>query len=298
MLSAVTLVHQGAMAIGVHAVGTFARHFSTTHRLDIHTDGSVDEENQKLLLDAAKGMDARIVVPAERRPILDERLANYPKTRALLNGVGYNAKLELPMAASGSYFYFDSDIVWLRPVANLIPPKAPNAFSMESWSWYNGVANDRLWLKAKTPRRVNSGFYHLGEPFPFEVMEDMLAKGMFDSTIRYNTDQEIMAYLFRNMQLYHPEDLKRSRVRVRYDLASENCAALHFPGGMWLDHLDQIGSLTSSPAKTSTNIRYQEPEPLTKAELLRMRCSVSLSDSPLTRGPVNQLRKLRRAIRR
>jgi hypothetical protein len=242
-------------------------------------------------------MDVRIVLPSERKPILDERLANYPKTRALLDGVGYNAKLELPMAASDPYFYFDSDIVWRRPVTNLIPPQSPNAFSMESWSWYNGVANDRLWLKAKTPRRVNSGFYYLGEAFPFEAMEDMLATGMFDASIRYNTDQEIMAYLFRNMQLYHPGDLRRSRVRVQYDLANESCAALHFPGGMWRDHLDQIEKLAASPAKAAASVRYQEPEPLTKAELLRMRLSVFLSDSPVTRAPLNQLRRLRSSIR-
>lgn len=295
---ATTLIHQGAMDIGGHAVRSFARHFSGTYRLDIHTDGSVDEANQRILLDAADGMEARIVLPSARKPILDERLAAYPKTRALLDGVGYNAKLELPMVIQTPYFYFDSDIVWLRPVTNLIPDGAPNAFSTESWSWYNGVATDRLWLQAKTPRRVNSGFYYLGEPFPFERMEEMLAKGMFDPTRPYNTDQEIMAYLFRDMQLYHPEDLKRSRRGIRYDLALDSSAALHFPGGMWREHLDQIHQLPTRPAPEQGNIRYQNPVPLDRAELLLMRLRVTISDSLLLRSPINQLRKLRGAIRR
>lgn len=298
MLPAVTLVHKAAMPIGIHAVRSFARHFAGRYRLDIHTDGSPDARDEKLLLQAADGMQARIVRPADRTPILDERLANFPLIRGLADGVGYFAKLELPMAATEPYFYFDSDIVWLRPVSNLTPSAAPNAFSTESWSWYNGVAKDHLWIEAKTPRRVNSGFYYLGEPFPFERMEDMLAKGMFDPSIPYNTDQEIMAYLFRNMELYHPEDLKRSRVRVRYDLAADSSAALHFPGQMWREHLEQIEQLHKLPASAETAIRYQKPAPLTKSELLRMRLSVSLSDSPLLQKPINQLRKLRCAFNR
>jgi hypothetical protein len=293
MQTAATLVHKGAMDIGIHAVRSFARHFVGTYRLEIHTDGSPDSRDEELLLKAADCMEARIVRPADRRPILAERLASFPKIRALLDGVGYFAKMELPMTAAGPYSYFDSDIIWLRPVSNLKPTKAPSAFSTESWSWYNGIANDRLWLRAKTPRRVNSGFYHLGEPFPFERMEDMLSRGMFDSTIPYHTDQEIMAYLFRDMVMYHPDDLKRSRVGVRYDLATETCAALHFPGGMWRSHLDQMAPLYSRPATAECAIRYQDPVPLTRAELLRMRMCVGLSDSPLLRGPINQLRKLR-----
>lgn len=296
METAVTLVHKGAMPIGVHALRSFARHFTDQYQLEIHTDGSPSLEDEAILLNAATGMEVRIVRPADRKPTLDSRLADYPSTRALLDGIGYFAKLELPMAATGPYFYFDSDIVWLRPVANLKPTKAPNAFSTESWSWYNGVANDRLWLQAKTPRRVNSGFYYLGEPFPFAQMEDMLAKGMFDQKLRYNTDQEIMAYLFRDMQMYHPEDLKRSRVRVRYDLINESCAALHFPGGMWRDHLDQMDALESNSGRPAVEIRHENPIPLTRAELMRMRLSVQASDSRLFQQAINRLRDIRGKI--
>ena len=46
------------------------------------------------------------------------------------------------------------------------------------------------------------------------------------------------------------------------------------------------------------DIRYQNPVPLDRAELLRMRLRVTISDSLLLRSPINQLRKLRGAIRR
>ncbi|MEK7950829.1 hypothetical protein [Luteolibacter soli] len=290
---ATTLVHKGAMDIGVHAVRTFAKHFRGNYRLEIHTDGSPDATDEVTLLHAANGLEARIIRPSDRRPLLDERLADFPRTRALMDGIGYFAKMELPMAAMGPYLYFDSDIVWLRPVTNLKPPKAPNAFSTESWSWYNGVANDHLWTAAKTPRRVNSGFYYLGEPFPFQRMEEMLERGMFDPTIRYNTDQEIMAYLFCSMNLYHPDDLKRSRVRKTYDLGTLASAALHFPGQMWRSHMDQIEALESAPPKSAVAIRYQDPVPLTELELFRMRMNVRLSDSPTLGRLINRLRAIR-----
>lgn len=293
MQPAVTLVHQEAMAIGIHAVRSFARHFAHTHELAIHTDGSVDEENQRILLDAAEGMKARIVLPAERKALLDPALAHFPKTRALLDGVGYNAKLELPMVTAKPYFYFDSDIVWLRHATNLAPHRAPNAFSTESWSWYNGIANDHLWIKAKTPARVNSGFHYISQEFPFEQMEDMLVKGMFDPSKRYNTDQEILAYLFKDMEYYHPEDLKRSRVRRQYTLSEEPCAALHFPGKMWLPHLDQITASHSFPQSSSLAIRYLPPIALTKMELLRMRARVTISNSAILGKPINLLRTTR-----
>jgi hypothetical protein len=295
---AVTLVHKAAMPIGVHAVRSFARHFAGRYRLEIHTDGSPDAEDERVLLDCAAGMDARIVRPDDRRALLDERLACFPAIRALMSGVGYFAKLELPMVWDSPRFYFDSDIVWLRPVNNLIPPSRPNAFSTESWSWYNGVAKDKLWIEAKTPRRVNSGFYHQGQPFPFERMEEMLGRGMFDPTIPYNTDQEIMAYLFRDMELYHPDDLKRSRVRVRYDLANDGAAALHFPGGMWREHLDQMDTLHRQPSRSAAEIRYEAPVPLNRAELWRMRMLVRVSDSPLLRRGINRFRDLRRRFLR
>ena len=278
---ALILVHKAAMPIAIQAVSSFARHFSDRYRLEIHTDGSPDTEDCATLLAAAGEMDARIVAPEQRAPLLIERLQAYPKTRALLDGVGYNAKLELPMVVEPPYFYFDSDIVWLRPVANLEPTEKPNAFSTESWTWYNGVAKPDEWIRQRIPRRVNSGFHFLGQPFPFDRMEDMLARGLFDPKIRYNTDQEIMAYLYPEMALYHPDDLKRSRRVARYDLAEDAAAAVHFPGGMWQQHLEQMPVLESQAGREPMEIRYQQAEPLTHIELMRMRLQVKASDSPI-----------------
>ena len=293
MLPATTLIHKAAMPIGIHAVRSFARHFRNTHRLHIHTDGSTDEGDHQELLAAAEGMDARIVTPDDRAPLISKSLSQYPRTAALLKRGAYFTKLELPMFEQTPYFYFDSDIVWLRHVENLAPPQAANAFSTESWSWYNGVAKDSRWIEAKTPRRVNSGFYHIGQTFPYAKMEDMLARGMFDPTKDYNTDQEILAYLYNDMLYYHPEDLKRSRVRRIYDLSQEPCAALHFPGKMWLPHMDQIVACHESPVGKTLSVRYQPPVPLDRLELFRMRARVRISNSQLLGKPINLLRNSR-----
>ena len=179
----------------------------------------------------------------------------------------------------------------------MVPPDRPNAFSTESWSWYNGVANDREWIRERIPRRVNSGFYYLSEEFPFARMESMLERGLFDPALPYNTDQEIMAYLYPDMELYHPEDLKRSRRGVHYDFAAEQCVALHFPGQMWRDHLDGIAGLSVLPDKTPAPVRFEPPVPLSRAELFRMRMAVTISDSRLLGGCVNELRKIRAKLR-
>ena len=284
---AVTLVHKAAMLIAVPAVSSFARHFADRYRLEIHTDGTPDAEDESTLLSAAMGMEARIVGPQQRAPLLEARLQARPRTRALLDGAGYNAKLELPMVLEPPYFYFDSDIVWLRPVTNLEPEEMPNAFSTESWSWYNGIAKPDEWVRSRIPRRVNSGFYFLKQQFPFDRMEEMLERGLFDPTIKYNTDQEIMAYLYPDMVMYHPEDLKRSRRSIRYDLASDTAAAIHFPGGMWLNHLDQMHALTSQEGRKPAETRFQKSVLLSRLELLRMRLQVRASDSHILAKFIN-----------
>jgi hypothetical protein len=282
------------MPIALPAVSSFARHFAGCYRLEIHTDGSPEAADRTALLSAAGAMEARVVTPEQRAPLLGERLQAYPRTRALLDGVGYNAKLELPMVLDPPYFYFDSDIVWLRPVSNLEPSDKPNAFSTESWTWYNGVSNAAEWIRQRIPRRVNSGFHFLGEPFPFERMEDMLARGLFDPAIKYNTDQEIMAYLYPEMELYHPDDLKRSRRGIRYNLAHDSAAAIHFPGGMWQQHLDQIPELEAQAGRQAQEVRYKQAEPLTHLELMRMRLQVGISDSPVFGKMINFARTLLR----
>jgi hypothetical protein len=297
MFKAITLVHKGAMEIAVHSIRSFARHFSSTHTLVIHTDPSVNEADQHLLLEAASGMQASIVDSKERSEKIMQLLQSYPKTKALITRGTFYTKLEVPMFEEAPYFFFDSDIVWLKPVVSFVPLSRPNAFSTESWTWYNGIANARQWIRARTPRRVNSGFHYLGEAFPYKKLEDMLVKGMFDAAKNCATDQEIFAYLYNEMEYYHPEDLKRSRVGSVYNMSDEKCAALHFPGKMWSAHLDQIEQLFKADKEAAMSIRYQPAVPLTNAELLRMRAQVRMGNSTLLAKPLNLVRKLLRAYR-
>jgi hypothetical protein len=296
MLKAITLVHKGAMEIALHSVRSFARYFSNTHTLIIHTDPSIDQEDQRLLLEAANGMQAKIVGARERAEKIMPLLAAYPKTRELVSMGTFFTKLGVPMFEEAPYFFFDSDIIWLRPVSNLMPPKMPNAFSTESWTWYNGISNDDLWVRAQTPRRVNSGFQYLGQSFPYAKMEDMLAKEMFTASDMAG-DQEIFAYLYNEMEYYHPQDFKRSRVGSVYQLDEEECAALHFPGKMWLKHMDQIEQLSGRENKTSMEVRYEPAVALTTAELMRMKLQARMGNSTLLAKPLNLIRKLLRAYR-
>ena len=296
MLRAITLVHKGAMDIAVHSVRSFSRHFSNAYTLTIHTDPSIDENDHRLLLEAADGMQVNIVASAERGDKVKQLLRLYPKTQALVSMGTFFTKLEVPMFEEAPYFFFDSDIIWLRPVTNLTPQKMPNAFSTESWTWYNGISNDKLWIKAQTPRRVNSGFHWLGQSFPYEKMEDMLAKAMFVPS-GLAGDQEIFAYLYNEMEYYHPQDLKRSRVGSTYQLIEEECAALHFPGKMWLKHMDQIEQLPNAGSKEPGKIRYESAVALTAGELIRMKVQARMGNSTLLAKPLNVLRKLLRAYR-
>jgi len=93
MKSAVTLVHKGAMPIAVHAVRSFARNFTGTYNLRIHSDGSLDADDEATLLAATESMPAEIVRPEDRAPILEERTADYLLTRALLSRGAYFTNL-------------------------------------------------------------------------------------------------------------------------------------------------------------------------------------------------------------
>lgn len=296
MLKATTLVHKGGMEIAIPAIKSFTRHFANRYSLHIHTDGSTDDDDNVLLLKAATGMQAKIITAADRKKVIQPILAKFPKTDLFLQAGGIYSKLEIPMFEQSNYFFFDSDIIWLCPVNNLSPTKAPNAFSTESWSWYNGVMNDRLWIASKTPRRVNSGFYFLGQEFPYEKMEKMLEQEMFNTSPLYATDQEIFAYLFNKMEYYHPEDLKRSRLGITYSLSNNRSAALHFPGRMWEHHLNQIEALVGERERPAMNIRYQPAVALTSGELFRMRAQVKLSHTAFMKLPLNLMRKLRKVF--
>jgi hypothetical protein len=293
METALTLVHKGAMEIATFSIYSFARNFGGTHRLQIHSDGSLDGWDLELLMKAAIGLEAEIILPKDREPVVSSRLERFPETAALVKRRGYFTKLELPIFQDGPFFYFDSDVILLSPISNLIPPSGGSAFSTEAWSWYFGICHDSMWIREKTPRRVNSGFYHVSVPFPFERMEALLERKMFDPNIPGNSDQEIMAYLYPDMLIYHPDDVKRSRVGKLYDLANLDAAALHFPGRMWKGHLDQIERLGAFPPRASRTLRFIDSESLTHLELIRMRTYMSLANSAAARAPIRMLRRLR-----
>ncbi len=290
---AVTLVHRGAMEIATHAVASFARHFSSSHILEIHTDGSPAEADEQLLLQSAAGMKARIVRPADRQDTLHAAFADQPDLLTLFGRGGYFAKLQLAITIPPPFFYFDSDIVWLRPVENLSSKEAPNTFSTESWSWYFGLQNDSAWIRQRVPRRVNSGFYHLSTAFPTDRFAQLFRESLYTPDHRYSTDQEIMAFLYPDLDYYHPEDFKRSRRGIAYDLLSDRAAALHFPGRMWEEHLGQIRQLEQTSGRPPIRIRYQPSVPLDRPELWRMRATLAAAATPALRRPIDWFRRIR-----
>lgn len=297
MLKATTLVHKNALEIATHSIRTFAHFFSETHTLNIHTDPSIDWNDHKILLDAAKEIQAKIVTAHERENSINNILIRFPKTKAFLNRTSYFAKLEIPMMEEKPYFFFDSDVIWLRHAANLEPKNTPNAFSTESWTSYSGIAKPKRWIHAKVPRRINSGFHYISQDFPYQKLEDLLTHGMFDKTSNYAGDQEIFAYLFNDLEYYHPKDLKRSRVGSIYQLPEESCAAIHFAGRMWLPHLDQIRQLPDLTNKSSSKIRHLPSVNLTTTELIQMRVKLKLGKSQILAKPLNILRKILRTYR-
>lgn len=294
MLRATTLVHKGAMPIALHSISSFARLFGHAYELVIHTDPSVSDDDCRLLLSAASGIRSEIVKSDKRKEFLATHLNGFNDTRKLMERGSYFNKLEVAMMETPPYFYFDSDTLWIKYVEDFRPPHAHNAFSTETWTSYPGIARPSLWVKTKTPQRVNSGFYYISEPFPYEKLEDLLAKAMFDSTGRFANDQEIFAYLYNNMEYFHPEDLKRGRFGSVYKLDDLECAAIHFPGGMWRSYLGQIERMTHVDDKGPLKMRFLPAVPITRGEILHMRIRTKVGDSKLLHGPLNVLRSIRR----
>jgi len=297
MIRAKTLVHHASLAIGLHAVRTFAECFAGGASLEIHTDGSLSKSEQDDLIAAAGQMNAVIICPEERRSVWERRLAGFPLTKSLLERGGYMVKLELPLSENEPFFYFDSDIVWLRPCMGILPEHYANAFSMESWSWYYGIRKPDVWIKERVPRRVNSGFYYLGEPFPCERMERVLWEGLYDPNAESATDQELLAFLYPDAEMYHPEDFVRSRRGKRYDLSTMSASALHFPGRMWESHIEQIRRLSPQTDAVSKMIRKERAVPLNYLEIARMKYYRSLESASWSRLPLRAYRATRKIFR-
>jgi hypothetical protein len=291
------LIHKASMPVARHAVRTFTHgHARLFRELEIHSDGSLSDGDRRELSKLATGMPLSFVEPEDRRVMMEPLLGDYPRTKAFLDGWGYRAKLELPLVATEPYFYFDSDIVWLRPCSNLVGDVTRNIFSTESWTWYPGIRKSAVWVKSGIPRRVNSGFYFLKDPFPLGRMERLLSEGLYEPGDSWATDQEIMAFLFSSMLLYHPDDLMRSRRGMIYNLSNLKAAALHFPGRMWEPHLDQMEQLLPVTASEEFPLpRLLDSAPLGFAEILRMQGTMALAESKWARIPAEVYRRLRAA---
>jgi hypothetical protein len=293
-ISAKTLVHAASMPIARHAVRTFADCYAGGASLEIHTDGSLSKSEQDELIGAAGQMKAVIICPEDRRSVWERRLASFPLTKSLLERGGYMVKMELPLLEDRPFFYFDSDILWLRPSSGILPKHSTNAFSTESWSWYYGIRKPNVWIRERVPRRVNSGFYYLGEPFPCDRMERILSEGLYDPDAESATDQELMAFLFPDAEMYHPEDFVRSRRGIRYDLSTMSASALHFPGRMWESHMEQIRRFIPPTDTVSRMIRKERAVPLDYFEIARMRFYRSLESASWARLPLRLYRAIRK----
>ena len=292
MHSAKTLVHAASMPIARHAVRTFCiTHRDLFRELEIHTDGSLTEEHRSELGELTSGMAFRFVEPAERRVILEKRIKGYPGIQSLMSGRGYFSKMELPMVSTEPYFYFDSDIVWLRPCTNLTGDGSQNLFSTETWTWYPGIRKELTWAQASVPRRVNSGFYYRADPFPFERLERLLFEGLYDLRDPWATDQEIMAFLYPSLCLYHAADLLRSRRGIVYDLKRLCSTALHFPGRMWQHHLEQIEEF--QPLNSPSQVRIVNTVSLGITEIIRMKATMGILKAKWARYPAEIYRRIR-----
>lgn len=296
-ISARTLVHTASMPIARHAVRTFCiTHRDAFSELIIHTDGSLTNEDRRDLSSMTGGMPFRFVEPRERRQMINRLCMNFPRTQAFLDGYGYRAKMEIPVFESEPYFYFDSDVLWLQPCANLLGDGNINLFSTESWTWYPGIRKASVWARSGVPRRVNSGFYFLRDPFPFDRMERLLSEVLYEPEAPWATDQEIMAFLYPSMRLYHPDDLMRSRRGILYDLVNLKAVALHFPGRMWEPHLGLIAALHPTPLPRL--VRITEPIPLGITEITRMKIILATAQARWSRVPVELYRRIRASLKR
>ncbi len=290
-----TLVHKAAMPIAVHAVRTFAATGQSAFNLEIHSDGSLEDSDFAQLEQMANGFPVRRVEPAERKARLAPKIADKPFCQALFSRPGYMAKLEVLAYDPGPFFYFDSDIVWLRPFDSITSPENKAIFSSETWSWYYGIQKPEVWIKERIPRRINSGFTYLPGAFPFDRLETMLGRNLYMPNHRYSTDQELLAYLYPDCFVFSLKDFARSRRGLIYDLTALNSIALHFPGGMWKNQLKQITEFTVKSQKSSCLVHTEIPKALSHWEILRMNAALACEQNYLLKRVANFYRGQRSA---
>jgi hypothetical protein len=281
------------MPVALHAVRTFAASIQGAYDLEIHSDGSLEETDFLQLEQEAKGLPTRRVLPAQRQTLLAPQIADKPLSQALFARPGYMTKLEVLAYEPGPFFYFDSDIVWLRTFEPVASPTGKAIFSTETSSWYYGMQKPRVWIKERIPRRINSGFAYLPAAFPFERLETMLRQGFYTPDHRLSTDQELLAYLYPDCRIFSMEDFARSRRGQRYDLTTLPSVALHFPGGMWKEHLAEIAEHAVDEQEPPRKIQTQQAAPLSSIEILRMYAALACEQNYFLQRLANMYRRLR-----
>lgn len=293
MILAKTLIHKAAIPVALHAVRTFATASRGAYTLEIHSDGSLEEPDFRQLEQAANGIPTQRVLPAQRQALLAPQIADKPLSQALFARPGYMTKLEVLAYEPGPLFYFDSDIVWLHPFEPITSPSGQAIFSTETWSWYYGMQKPRVWIKERIPRRINSGFAYLPREFPFLRLEKALTIRLYSNNHPWSTDQELLAYLYPDCRIFSLEDFARSRRGRRYDLATLPSVALHFPGGMWKEHLSEIAAHAVDGPKPPRKIQTQQAAPLSLIEILRMYAVLACEQNYFLQRLANMYRRLR-----
>jgi hypothetical protein len=292
-LKAKTLVHKAAMPTAVHAVRTFGAAAGGAYTLELHSDGSLDDADFKKLETAAQGVETRRVERTHRQRLLAPQIFDKPECRSLFSRPSYMTKLEVLAYEPGPFFYFDSDIVWLHPFEPITSPIGQAIFSTETWSWYYGIQKSGVWIKERIPRRINSGFAYLPGVFPFDRLETMLKQGLYTPDHRFSTDQELLAYLYPDCRIFSLDDFSRSRRGRRYNLCELKSVALHFPGGMWKEHLGEIAAFSMDGQNARRNIQTVKTTPLSPFELLRMYGALICDQHPLLHRLANRYRRMR-----
>jgi hypothetical protein len=287
------LLHKKALPIALESLRTFMICCKDPVEVEIHSDGSLDAGDVAELARVVGRSDLKVVGPAERAPVVAERLKNFPRIAALLAKRSFFVKFEVFIFVERPFFYFDSDIVWTRPFVGLAELKDTDYFSLDPWTWYFGARQPAAWIRRQALRRLNSGFIYLRTAFPYQELEDLLAAGFFDAEDPSATDQELLAYLFPKGRMFSERSFARVRGWNLYDLAKVSSVALHYAGARWVAHIDAIRAFQPPLAETPHRILSEAGASLSWKDFILMKLHLELTKFSLFRRLLLGFRKMR-----
>ena len=285
-----TLVHKAAVPVAEQSIRTFSHCYGSRARLEIHSDGTLPEEDIARLISAAgNGMLVCHHDTETRKRRVKELLVDRPQLLSLLGRGGYFNKIELCMVAEGPFLYFDSDVIWRRP-SDLRPRGSSSAFATEHFTWYPG-ANMKSFVRERIPRRINSGVFYLLDPFPLDRLEECVRKGIINPDIPGTGDQEYFAYLFPNTEIYDTRDVCRTRAGTVYDLNRSTSLLMHYVSSSWKFQIERIRDF--SPSDHFMPIRLRPSVPISSMEVTYVTMYRKLWTASWVRLPAHLLRKVR-----